>query len=59
MLAAPLALIFLGDDLRVPRRQGIIGAVLVIVVVVGGVIARSSLPRAPDSYQGMIDAATG
>jgi len=59
MLAAPLALIFLGDDLRAPRRQGIIAAVLVIVVIAGGVIARSSLPRAPDSYKGMIDAATG
>lgn len=59
MLAGPLALILLGDDLRAPRRERIIGVALVIVVIAGGVIARSSLPRAPDSYQGMIHAATG
>ena len=59
MLAAPLALILLGDDLRAPRRQGIIGAILLMAVIAGGVIARFSLPRAPGSYQGMIHAATG
>jgi hypothetical protein len=59
MLAAPLALILLSDDLGAPRRQRIIGAVLVIFVIAGGVLARSWLPRAPDSYEGMIHAATG
>jgi hypothetical protein len=59
MLSAPLALILLGDDLRVPRRERIAAAGLMIFLVAGGIIARSALPRAPDSYQGMIHAATG
>lgn len=59
MLAAPLALILLGDDLGAARRQTMIGTALLILVIAGGIVARSWLPRAPDSYQGMIHAATG
>ncbi|HWJ38695.1 MAG TPA: hypothetical protein VNR86_08055 [Sphingomicrobium sp.] len=59
MVAAPLALILLGDNLKLSRAERLAGTALVILVIAGGVISRASLPRAPDSYQGMIHAPTG
>lgn len=59
MIAAPLALILLGDKLEAPRREWIASGVLVSLIIISGVIARASLPPAPDSYQGMIHATTG
>lgn len=59
MLAAPLALVLLSDNLKLSRRERLAGAALVILVVAGGVASRVSLPRAPGSYQGMIHAPTG
>jgi hypothetical protein len=59
MAAAPLALILLAEDFEQPRRSGVAGAAFVALLILGGVIARASLPRAPDSYEGMIHSVSG
>jgi len=59
MAALALALILLSNDLRVSRREWLAAAATVSLVITGGMIARASLPRAPDSYEGMIHAASG
>ena len=51
MIASPLALILLADNLEAPRRERITVIGLLILVIAGGVIARASLPRAPGSYK--------
>jgi hypothetical protein len=55
MTASALALILLSDDLRLSRR----GLIVLLLIAAGGILARASLPPAPDTYQGMIHAASG
>jgi hypothetical protein len=57
MAASALALILLSDDPQLSRRA--LGVVITALLIVtgGGIVARASLPPAPDSYQGMIHAA--
>jgi hypothetical protein len=59
MTAVPLGLILLSD--RLPHRRGKwLGAgALLTLVMAGGVISRSILPTAPDSYQAMLHAPSG
>jgi hypothetical protein len=59
MTASALALILLSDDLRLRRRKWITGSAALVVVIAGGIAARQSLPRAPDSYEAMVHAASG
>jgi hypothetical protein len=59
MTASPLALILLSDDLRLKRREWIAGSAALALVIAGGIAARQSLPRAPDSYEAMVHAASG
>ncbi len=59
MTASALALILLGRDLCQTRRGLIAASSLLACVAIGGVIARGTLPPAPDSYQGMIHAPSG
>ena len=59
MTASGLALVLLSDDLRLKRREWTATCVVLAAVMASGVVARDSLPRAPDSYQGMIHAASG
>ncbi len=59
MIASPLALILLSDDLRLKRREWIACGIVLSIIIAGGIIERGSLPRAPDSYEGMIHAAAG
>jgi hypothetical protein len=59
MAASALALVLLSDDLRLRRREWIAAGAVLAFVVAAGVFERSTLPRAPDSYEGMIHAATG
>jgi hypothetical protein len=59
MAASPLALILLSDDIQLKRLEWI-GAIGVLALLVGGgLLTRSTLPTAPDSYEGMITAASG
>jgi thiol:disulfide interchange protein len=58
MTAVALALILLAD--RRPTRAGTtVGGALLILVVVGGMVSRATLPRAPDNYQETIHWAYG
>jgi hypothetical protein len=57
--ASALALVLLSDDLRLKRREWIVAPAMLALVIGGGLIARSTLPPAPDSYEGMIRAASG
>lgn len=58
MSASALALIILADRLRARWWQwGIVGMALAAVIA-GGVIARDTLPRAPTTYTGMVQAAS-
>lgn len=56
MVAAPLALIFLGKHLRVNAREWAARGALLALVVAGGVFSRTMLPKAPSSYQAMVHA---
>ena len=56
MTASCLALILLSDGIRWIRWERAVGAAAVAAVIFGGVFARASLPRAPDSYEGMLHA---
>ena len=58
MTAVALALILLADG-RPRRSETVIGASLLMLVIAGGIVSRATLPRAPDSYQGMIHWAYG
>jgi hypothetical protein len=59
MTAAPLALILLSDDIRFKRPAAAGAAILIAAVIAGGLITRSTLPAAPDSYEAMIAAPSG
>jgi hypothetical protein len=54
MTAVPLALILLSDRLLMSRREQLISAAALALVIGGGVVARSTFPPAPDTYQGML-----
>jgi hypothetical protein len=59
MTASALGLILLSDDFRLKRVEWIAASAILVVVIAGGWISRAALPPAPDSYQGMIHAASG
>ena len=59
MTASALGLIFLASSTVLTRRQWAAGAMVIALVALGGVITRSSLPRAPASYQAMLHAPAG
>lgn len=59
MVASGLALIFLSDDLAYRGRWRVVAPAVLLLVACSGVYSRMTLPRAPDSYQGMIHGATG
>ena len=59
MAASALALILLSNRLPFTRRASIISAVVLVLVITGGLITRSTLPAAPDSYEAMVRAASG
>jgi hypothetical protein len=59
MTASALALILLSDDLRLRRGERRFGITAMLLVALGGIYSRASLPPAPDSYQGMLSAASG
>jgi hypothetical protein len=59
MTAAALAMILLSDSLRLKRREWLACSVVLAMIVGSGLISRSTLPPAPDGYEGMIRAASG
>ena len=59
MAASALALILLSGDLRLSRREVIVGTALIVLVIGGGLVTRWTLPPAPDTYEGMIVAPSG
>jgi hypothetical protein len=59
MAASALALILLSNRISLNRRSSIISGALLGLVLAGGLIARSILPRAPDTYAAMIKAPSG
>lgn len=59
MIASALALILLSARPRPGWWQWGIGGMALAAVIAGGVIARDTLPRAPDTYQGMVQGASG
>lgn len=58
MAATGLALVLLLPHVRV-TRTAVVGGIALAVVIGGGLLARATLPRAPDSYQGMIAEPSG
>jgi hypothetical protein len=56
MVAAPLALIFLGKHLRTSPREWLTAGAVLAIIIAGGVFSRTMLPRAPSSYQAMLHA---
>lgn len=56
MTAVPLALILLSRDLRLGRTERVAGTLVLALIVAGGILARSMLPAAPGTYQGMLHA---
>ncbi|HEV2595291.1 MAG TPA: hypothetical protein VGU01_08855 [Sphingomicrobium sp.] len=56
MIAAPLALIFLGRHLRSSPRAWFMAGAFLMIVVAGGILSRAMLPKAPSSYQAMLHA---
>jgi len=59
MTASGLALIMLSDELGQKWRAWIGGALLVGIIVAGGLVTRYTLPAAPSDYQAMIHAPSG
>jgi hypothetical protein len=59
MAASALALILLSDNPRLQHREWLGAGLVVALVIGGGIVARATLPPAPDSYQAMIHAASG
>jgi phosphate starvation-inducible membrane PsiE len=58
MTASALVLILLSDRFRSSRVFAVSAAILALVVA-GGVVARRTLPPAPDSYEAMVRAPSG
>jgi hypothetical protein len=59
MTAAALGLILLSGDLRLKRWVLASDCAVLILIIAGGVVTRSTLPTAPDSYQAMLHAPSG
>jgi hypothetical protein len=59
MTASALGLLLLCDDLRLRRSERVVAAAVLALVIGGGIIARTSLPPAPDSYEAMVHATSG
>jgi hypothetical protein len=59
MTASALALILLSDNLATKRPEWRASALVLGLVIGGGLMSRATLPRAPDSYQGMVHAPSG
>jgi hypothetical protein len=59
MAASALALILLFDRISLNRRSSLFTGALLGLVVAGGLITRSTLPPAPDTYAEMIQARSG
>jgi hypothetical protein len=59
MAASALALILLSGDLRLSRREVILGTALIVLVIGGGLVTRWTLPPAPHTYEAMIVAPSG
>jgi hypothetical protein len=59
MAASALALVLLSDGARFTRVQWLAGAGVLALVIAGGILARTSLPTAPASYQAMLHAQSG
>jgi hypothetical protein len=59
MAASALALILIADNLAMKRSAWIAATMLLGLVIAGGLFTRATLPRAPDTYQGMIHAPSG
>lgn len=59
MTASALGLILLADRLEMKRRAAILPVATLALVIAAGLATRASLPRAPDTYQGMIHSASG
>jgi hypothetical protein len=59
MTASALGLILLSDDIKLKRREWIAGSVILAFVLFAGLVERSTLPPAPDSYDAMITAPVG
>ena len=57
--ASALALVLLSADLRLKRREWIAAGAALTFVIAGGLYTRTTLPPAPDTYEGMINAASG
>jgi hypothetical protein len=56
MAASALALILLSDRLRFKAWEWIAGSAALTAIIGGGILARESLPAAPDTYEGMVQA---
>ena len=56
MTASALALILLSNGIRIRTWERAVGAAALAAVIAGGVFMRESLPAAPDSYEGMLQA---
>jgi hypothetical protein len=59
MAASALAVILLSDQLNLRRWERFAVAGALALVAIGGIASRAMLPDAPDTYQGMIHAASG
>ena len=54
MMAAALMTVLLAGERPLPRRALTIGGAILVLVVGVGLAARLSLPRSPDTYEGML-----
>ena len=59
MTASALALILLAGELKSWPRFRVASAAMLVLIIIGGVTTRLSLPRAPGSYEAMLHAPSG
>jgi hypothetical protein len=59
MAASALALILLSDRFSLKRWERIAAVCVLALVIIGGIASRAVLPKAPDTYQGMIHSLSG